>query len=73
MHIQVFFVIFIMFIDVNIVPHTTRPARPGEEHGKEYYFIDFGKKLGLDNRYIQELRRNEYCYTERRIFGIWRT
>jgi len=28
----------------NIVPHTTRPARPGEEHGKEYYFIDFGKK-----------------------------
>ena len=40
--------IIIIFIDVNIVPHTTRPARPGEEHGKEYYFIDFGKSLTLD-------------------------
>ena len=29
----------------NIVPHTTRPERPGEEHGKEYYFIDFGKNI----------------------------
>ena len=24
------------------VPHTTRPVRPGEVHGQEYYFIDFG-------------------------------
>ena len=28
---------------LNLVPHTTRPMRPGEVHGKEYYFIDFGE------------------------------
>ena len=49
--------IIIIFIDVNIVPHTTRPARPGEEHGKEYYFIDFGKNLTLDYHFPQDVFR----------------
>ena len=56
-HIQVFPMIIIIFIDVNIVPHTTRPARPGEEHGKEYYFIDFGKNLTLDYQFTQDVFR----------------
>ena len=39
--------IFSHLINCFSVPHTTRPPRPGEVHGSEYFFIDFGKIKSL--------------------------
>ena len=49
MLIQVIFSDFSANFNALSVPHTTRPMRAGEVHGKEYYFIDFGKFLTDQN------------------------
>lgn len=50
-----------------VVPYTTRPIREGEEHGKEYFFIDDNEVETLTAQgAIIELRAYHTCH------GIWK-
>lgn len=50
-----------------VVPYTTRPIREGEEHGKEYFFIDEKEVEELSAKgAIIELRAYHTCH------GIWK-
>ena len=47
------------------VPHTTRPARPGEVHGNEYFFISYNEMSSA----ISRGEFLEYGEHESQIYG----
>ena len=49
-----------------IIPYTTRPVRDGEEQGREYYFVDEGRYLKL-----QEEGKLIESRSYETVYGIW--
>ena len=57
------------------VSHTTRPARPGEEDGKDYFFIsedEFRKRIG-QGEFVEWVEHLGYFYgtSEKKINALW--
>jgi guanylate kinase len=65
-----------MFLDTRpnyqrIITHTSRPIRPGEKHGKDYYFVSHRKfkKMIQEERFVEHvLYGNHYKGTSKEEF-----